>query len=278
MVREPQKRLWTLVIGAALLGAPTAAAHEPIFGLGPRPIWKGGVGLETELEREREEIDGVWSLKQELLYGITSDIAVTFETPYVLEKQQGDSTESGFGDTLVRAKWRFFRNEVWGGVYHAALLGGVELPTGKPSGSQLGSGGYDYFVGLAGAYEGRRWLGFSGARYRFNRADKQGFARPDVFLYDTAVGFRPVKTEYKRPDLVLMFEVNGEVFQKAQRGGEGLRGTGGNRMFGAVGAWITYRNWAFKPGFQFPLVQRMGDLRQERDFRAVFAVEVHFGG
>ena len=43
----------TLVFAIAL-AVSNAAAHEPIFGLGPRPIWKGGFGFETELERERE--------------------------------------------------------------------------------------------------------------------------------------------------------------------------------------------------------------------------------
>jgi hypothetical protein len=264
-----------LVLMTALV-APRASAHEPIFGLGPRPIWKGGLGFETELERQREEIDSVWSLKYELLYGITSDLAVTLELPHLVEKRTGTETGSGLGDVLLRGKWRFYRNEVWGGIYHAAVLGGIEFPTGRTSGVALGSGSYDYFIGLAGAYEGRRWLSFGTARYRFNTENGQGFARPDVFLYDLAVGVRPVKTQYTRPDVVLMFEVNGEVFRRAQQNGVAVPGSGGDRVFGAAGVWFTYRNWAFKPGVQFPLVQHMGGLRQRSDFRAVIAVEVHF--
>ena len=264
-----------LVIATAM-GASNAAAHEPIFGVGPRTIWKGGFGFETELEREREEIDSLWSLKYELLYGITSDIAVTLEVPHILEKREGAETASGLGDVLLRSKWRFYRNEVLGGIYHAAVLGGIEFPTGKTSGLALGSGSYDYFVGLAAGYEGRRWLTFGAARYRLNTGNSRGFARPDAFLYDMAVGFRPVKTEYTKPDTVLMFEVNGEVFQWAEQNGVPVSGTGGDRMFGSVGVWITYRNWAFKPGVQFPLLQHMGPLRQERDFRAVFTVEFHY--
>ena len=265
----------TLILVTVMV-ASTAAAHEPIFGLGPRTIWKGGFGFETELEREREEIDNVWSLQYELLYGITSDMAVTLEIPHLLEKREGTETASGLGDVVLRGKWRFYRNEVWGGIYQVAVMGGIEFPTGRSSGVALGSGSYDYFIGLAGAYEGRRWLGFGATRYRFNTENKEQFARPDVFLYYLAEGFRPVKTGYTRPDVVLMFEVNGEVFRRAQQNGVAVPGSSGDRMFGSVGAWITYRNWAFKPGFQFPLAQHMGAGRQDRDFRAVFSVEVHY--
>jgi len=271
----PKAQKIPVVILLVALTPGLARAHEPIFGIGPRTIWKNGFGLETEFEREREEVENVWSLREEILYGITADVALTLEIPYLLEKSDGRSQASGFGDTMLRGKWRFYRKEVWGGIYHAAILGGVEFPTGKTSGVALGSGSYDYFTGLAGAYEGRRWLNFGAVRYRFNTADKTGFARPDVFLYDAAVGFRPVLTEYTQPDVVLMFEVNGEVFRKAHRNGDPVAGTGGDRMFGAFGVWFTYRNWAFKPGVQFPLVQNMGPLRQQRDFRAVFAVEFH---
>lgn len=264
------------VILATVLVASSATAHEPVFGQGPRTIWKRGFGFETEIEREREEIGSVWALKYELLYGITSDIAVTLEVPHLLEKREGIQKESGLGDILLRGKWRFYRNEVWGGIYQVAVLGGIEFPTGRTSGVALGSGSYDYFLGLAGAYEGRRWLSFGDVRYRFNNESGQGFSRPDVFLYDAAVGFRPVKTDYTKPDVVLMFEVNGEVFRQARQNGVPISGTSGDRLFGAVGAWITYRNWAFKPGFQFPLVQQMAALGQERDFRAVFSVEFHY--
>ncbi|MFQ5818187.1 MAG: hypothetical protein ACE5H2_09585 [Terriglobia bacterium] len=269
------KRMLPLLLATAL-AAPNVFAHEPIFGLGPRTIWKNGIGFETELEREREELDRIWALKYELLYGITPDLAITLELPHLLQKQVGTETDSGLGDILLRGKWRFYRHEVWGGMYQAAVLGGVEFPTGDTAGVGLGSGSYDYFLGLAGGYEGRRWLGIGAARYRFNTQNAQGFARPDVVLYDLAVGIRPVKTAYTRPDVVFMFEINGEVFRHAEQDGRRVPGTSGDRMFAALGTWITYRNWAFKPGIQLPLAQHMGPLRQERDLRAVFAVEFHY--
>ena len=268
------KRRAALLVLLLCLLVGIAQAHEPIFGLGPRTIWKGGFGFETEIEREREQLQSGWVLKHELLYGITADVAVTFELPYVLARGNPDGkVQRGFGDALVRGKWRFFRHEVWGGIYHAALLAGIELPTAEravSSGDQ-----YDYFLGMAGAYEGRRWLVFGDVRYRWNTGRVARKNRPDVVLYDVAVGIRPVKTEYEKPDTVIMFELNGEVFRVGELGSPLPGGLPGHRRYAAVGVWFTYRNWAIKPGFQVPVNQPGGPNHGMSDYRAVFAVEFH---
>lgn len=252
-------------------------AHEPIFGIGPRTIWKNGLGLEIEAERDQSHLENSWALHYEAIYGITENVAITFEAPHFLERNEGGLTQSGLGDVLLRGKWRFYRKDIPGGVYQASLLGGVEFPTGDShSVPRLGSGSYDYLVGAAAAYEGRTWLLFGTARYRFNTENDEAVKDGNVFLYDLALGWRPVKTDYLRPDWVLMIEVNGQVFAPREIGGTRLTITKGSRLFGAVGLWLTYRNWAFKPGIQFPIYQNfdIGDFKS--DYSAVFAVEVHF--
>ncbi len=242
--------------------------HEPIFGIGPRTIWKNGFGMEVGLDRDKSRREESWGFEYEVLYGLTADWAVTAEMRQVLDRSGEGGT--GFGDLLLRTKYRFYRNDVPGGVFHAAVLGGVEFPTGAGG---LGSESTDFFAGLSGAFEGRRWLIFATARYRVNTKGANDVRQGNVFLYDVAMGLRPVKTGYYQPDLVLMAELNGQVFGEREVRGRRVAGSSGDRLLAGFGAWITYRNWALKPGMQVPVYTNLNG--GELDYRIVLAVEFH---
>lgn len=256
-----------------LSGPPSSpgsiARHEPIFGLGPRTIWAGGYGLEIGLDRDKSKREKSWGLDYHVLYGLTANWSVTAEMHQVLTGT-GDHSP-GLSDLMIRSKYRFFRNDVPGGVYHAAVLGGVELPTAT-AGLRAQSS-TDVFGGLSGAYEGRRWLLFLTARYRVNSEGADDVTPGNVFLYDAALGLRPVLTGYYQPDVVLMGELNGQVFGTHEKGGVDVEGSAGDRLLAAFGAWVTYRNWAFKPGIQVPVYNDLpgGAL----DYRFVVAIEMH---
>ncbi len=56
----------------------TAQAHEPIFGLGPRVDFRGAIGIEAEVEIEREgPRNGESSLNYEVLYALTNSFLTT---------------------------------------------------------------------------------------------------------------------------------------------------------------------------------------------------------
>jgi outer membrane putative beta-barrel porin/alpha-amylase len=244
------------------------AKHEPIFGIGPRTIWKNGLGFEVGLDRDKSRREETIGLGYHALYGITADWAVTAEADQVLSQSAGGQT--GAGDVMIRSKYRFYRNDIPGGVFHAAVLGGVEFPTGT---SGLSSESTDFFAGLSAAFEGRRWLMFGTGRYRFNRKGTNDIKRGNVFLYDVAMGLRPKKTSYYKPDLVIMAELNGQIFAARELEGREIAESSGSRLLAGFGAWITYRNWALKPGVQLPVYVNLegGDLT----YRFVIAVEFH---
>lgn len=247
--------------------ASTIQAHEPIFGIGPRTIWLHGFGFEAGLNIQSYTRQALYEMEYEVLYGITENWAVTLSAPQALS---GAGTEGlAFGNLGIRSKYRFYKNDVPGGVYHAAVLGGVDLPTGN---SDISPNTTDAFAGLSGAYEGRRWLMFATGGYRFN-STLNNIDRGNVFLYDVAAGFRPVKTGYYDPDVVLMAELNGQVFGANKQNGAVIPGSEGGRLFAGFGAWVTYRNWAFKPGVQIPVVDNVG--RESPVPRFTFAVEFH---
>lgn len=243
-------------------------AHEPIFGVGPRTIWKHGFGYEMGVVQASLPGDDHWQLDYHLVYGFTPDWSVTAETHQPLATDQ--DFLGNFGELGLMTKYRFYRQDVEGGVYHAALIGGTKFPLTTAGHDDAATG---LIGGLSGAYEGRRWLLFGTGRYRVNLVQEQKTSPRWIVPYDVAVGFRPVLTSFYEPDVVLMAEWNGQIAGDQLHDGTTASGTGGSRLLAGIGAWITYRNWAFKPGIQLPVYNTLsGD---DLNYRWVFAVEFH---
>lgn len=165
------------VLLASLLLPVLSFAHEPIFGLGPGTIFKGGVGVETEYEREGSE-EG---LATELLYGLTEDVSVTF---------RAFNDFSRFQSYAGRVKFRLWKRYMPGTLDSFSVIVGVIQSAERNVSYGL--------VGAAVGRESRRWYFFADVR----SADK--------FYLDGAVGIRPWLTEYLKPDLVLLTEFNYE--------------------------------------------------------------------
>lgn len=273
-----------LLLGIGLSWPPVGLAHEPIFGLGPHTIFRGGVGIEMELEHEREtgleEVERATALHTELLYGLTDNLALTLAVPAFLgrhqERQQTVVSASGLGDVALRVKYRFWRRDLLGTQDSAAVVMGVKFPTGRDTAlPRLGSGSTDFLFGLAAARESRRWYFFGDIRYRYNTTGSERQRAGDGFFVDIAVGIRPWLTEYYQPDLVLLVELNAETRFRSRRDGQIIPDSGSQQWFLSPGFFFTYRNWAVKGGVQIPVLQRVRGNHPEADVRLALAVEVH---
>jgi hypothetical protein len=242
-----------LFICLGVISPTLSHAHEPIFGFGPRIDFKGAMGLQAGIltQKRGDEVDTL--LEYQAFYAISTEYMLIFSMPQFLGKGSFGDNAASLGDTLLVLKHRFYRKDVFGGVYQAAAFGGVSIPTGNED-KGVGTGSFGFLGGLAADYEGRRQLHFIDARVL---TDTDGNT---TLFYDIAPGFRPFLTEYKQPDLVFLLELSGAV------------GNDRSNLYIGPTAWLTYRNWAFKPGIQLPLYREDGDV----DFRAVFEVEFHF--
>lgn len=267
-----------------LIQTISAFAHEPIFGLGPHVIYKGGVGVEVEIDGERssgnQKTDEELAIDTEIIYGITSDLAATLIIPGILNKVEKTATEdqssSGFGDASLRLKYRFWRRDSPGIQDSAAIILGGKFPTGdeneKP---KLGSGSTDFLFGLAVARESRRWYYFGDFRYRLNTQNDQ-FKAGDKIFADVAIGIRPWLTEYLEPDWVFLVEMNWETQQRNELFEKDVSDSGGNLLFVSPGFFLTYRNWAVKGGVQVPVYQNLYGNQPEVDYRFALGIEIHF--
>ena len=114
-------------------GGPQSSVlnHEPVFGVGPHTTWRGGWGMELELESEGGEL----VVPVELLYGVTEELTVTAVLPFRNPVQNGSLGSVGF-----RAKWRFATVFSPGRADALAVVGGVTVPrasAGTPAGGPV---------------------------------------------------------------------------------------------------------------------------------------------
>ena len=265
---------WALGVALALIPL-WAQAHDPVFGLGPHVLYKGGVEVAAEAAAGKRGTEREDELALELTYGLTGDWAVGLDLPW-RRVDEGTAARSGGGDIALFTKYRFWRHDTLGAQESAAVLAKLKLPTADDGGDPpLGSGTTDALLGLTWGYESRRWYRWASLRYRRNGEDDSGLRRSDALLLDLVGGIRPRPTGYLEPDTVWLLELNGEHLRPAERNGQTVAGSGRTEWFVSPGLFWTLRNFAVKAGVQLPVYSaRRGD-QPRSDWRARLILEWH---
>ena len=267
--------IWRGLGVAACLASGAAWAHDPIFGLGPHVLYKGGVEVAPELHVDKKGSERETELGVELTYGLTGDWAAGVEVPY-MRKKEGGQTSRGSGDASLFTKYRFWRHDTLGAQESAAVLVKVKLDTGdKNKTPALGTGTTDTILGLAYGYEGRKWYRWASIRYRHNGTNDAGLRRGDKILVDLVGGIRFKPTDYLKPDTVWLLELNGEYGKHAELNGVEQVNTGGTEWFLSPGIFWTKRNFAIKAGVQIPIASDLNGNQEESDYRAKLVFEWH---
>lgn len=263
-----------LIVISTIMTSPVWA-HDPIFGLGPHVLFKGGLEVAPEVHvskrgSERESEFGV-----ELTYGLTGDWAIGVELPYS-KKEEAGMNSSGRGDASLFTKYRFWRHDTLGAQESMAILVKVKFDTAVDNKTPaLGSGTRDTILGFAYGYEGRKWYRFASIRHRRNGKNDAGLRRGDKWLLDFVGGIRFKPTGYREPDTVWLLELNGEYGQRAKSNGVTLANTGGTEWFLSPGIFWTKRNFAIKAGVQIPIASDLNGRQEEFDYRAKLVFEWH---
>lgn len=206
-----------------------------------------------------------------LSYGVTKDVALVMETSYDLFEQARnpatgqESTDSGFGDTLLMAKWRIWKKDTGPiDTIRVALLGGVETPTGSDG---FGSESFDPLIG-ATVTAIRERQGFNGAvRYKFNTGGATTWHGPgdgpaDALFVDGACLYRLTPEVYDvntKGALYGLVEMNG-IYES----------NGDREIILAPGLMYEAKSFAVELSVQLP-------VWQEIDERPVMAYGMSIG-
>jgi len=256
---------------SAVVASSQAWAHDPVFGLGPHVLFKGGVEISPQYKVDEAGDNESNELALELTYGLTGDWSAGIDIPYV-DKSSPASSESGQGDLAVFTKYRFWRGDGPGVQQSTTALLKVITDTGDDN---VSTGTTDSILGLAYGYESRKWYRWAALRHRFNDENDTGFRRGDKTLFDLVGGIRLKKTTYLEPDTVWLLELNGEFSQRAEFGGAELSNTGGTEWFLSPGIFWTKRNFAVKAGVQIPVSSNLNENQEKTDYRAKVVLEWH---
>ncbi len=259
-----------LALLGSLISVP-ALAHDPIFGLGPHVLFKGGVEIAPEVQTIKSGNKEKTKLALELTYGLTGDWAAGIDIPYI-DKSNKDKSASGQGDLSVFTKYRFWRDDGPGLQQSMSLALKLETNTGDKA---VSSGTTNGILGLAYGYEGRRWYRWSALRYKFNGENDEGLRQGNKLLFDLVGGLRMKRTGYLEPDTVWILELNAEDTQRTQTNRVDLANTGGSEWFISPGIFWTKRNFAVKAGIQIPVASQLNGEQQQTDYRAKVVLEWH---
>ncbi|MAN62605.1 MAG: hypothetical protein CMI60_11750 [Parvibaculum sp.] len=255
-------------------------AHGPVFSPGPETIFKGGtqltLGFDTEGATGVGEVAREYKPFLEAEYGVTADWQVGIKIPYAW-KEETDRTANGLGDIVLDTKYQFWKRDLPGAQYKAAAFLQLELPTGDDDSTpRLGSGSTDVFTGIATGYESRRWYWFASGAYRVNTKGAGGLEKGDKQFLNVVGGVRPILTEYKEPDTVLMLELNWERAGRDELNGSDLANTGGWQLFFSPVFWWTYQQTAVRGGVQIPIAESLNERQATPDYRARLELVYHF--
>jgi len=259
-----------LIVLLSSLATPVLA-HDPVFGLGPHVLFKGGVEIAPEVHQDKAGDKKANELGLELTYGITGDWSAGIVLPYE-DRSDATSSSSGQGDVTLFTKYRFWRRDSPGLQESLSLAVKLKTDTGD---DDIGTGTTDSLLGLAYGYEGRRWYRWAALRYRFNNENDAGLRRGDKVLFDLVGGIRMHQTSYREPDTVWLLELNGEFGQRAELGGIEQVNSGGTEWFVSPGIFWTLRNFAVKAGVQIPLASDLNGVQEKTDYRAKVVLEWH---
>jgi len=263
--------VYLLIFFAMSLMGSVALAHDPVFGLGPHVLFKGGVEIAPEIEVDKSGDTESSKLAMELTYGLTGDWAAGVKVPYV-DKSNVTGSESGQGDLTVFSKYRFWRKDRPGLQESMSVAVKVKADSGDAS---VGTGSTDGVLGLTYGYEGRKWYRWAALRYRMNGEGNSTLQRGDKILFDLVGGVRLKQTGYLEPDTVWLIELNGESTEKAELNGIVQNNSGGIEWFVSPGIFWTKRNFAVKAGVQIPVLSRLNGVQQETDYRTRLILEWH---
>ena len=275
-----------LFLGAAItvtmaIGINTPLlAHGPLFSPAPETIFKDGTQLTFGFDAQKATGAGItqkeYKTTIEANYGLTADWEIGIEAPYSWKELNG-ANANGIGDITLDTKYQFWGLNVPSAQYKASALLKVKLPTGKDSTTpRLGSGSTDVTAGLVTGYESRRWYWFSSGVYKANGEGSGNFTKGDRQSLNLVGGVRPVLTNYKEPDTVLMLELNWENAGRDDLAGVSVANTGGWELFVSPVIWWTYRQIAVRGGVQVSVANDLNGNQPATDFRGRAELVYHF--
>ncbi len=236
--------------GALISYGSTFATREPVAALG---------GIIPVTARPTFSYDGDF----DFTWGFFSNFDLEVTAPIVANHFDfgGSSTApeargTGFGDTMVLVKYRFYRKDSPRGTSQLSVTFGPKLPTGRtdlrdesgallPAGLQAGSGSADFFLGANWTYTGvfniRRLVADEDFRSLLRTTGTQDTKLGDEISSRFWLSYRPYESKYASRDWFIGPDVTWLHAQNDRVGGVEQAGSGGDALLAGVTTYVDAR-------------------------------------
>lgn len=217
---------------------------------------------------------------QILAYGVTPKLTGFALLPILAHREiEADGRtvvqDEAIGDLTLLARYTFHHDDYAPlSTRRAALLGGVELPSGA---DRFGTPSFDPILGLVGTWAANRHELDADLLFTAT-TERHDVETGDVLRYDLAYRYR-LWPERFRGRLVQwngLLELNGRWESVTEEEGRTQGDTGGSVLFLSPGVQLITSRFVVEASLQIPVLQDLRGPQLEKDFVGVLGVRIPF--
>ena len=224
-------------------------------------------------------------------HGFTPDFAAVWLVPYVDRKMEsvaaGTQRATGIGDMAMLGKFRFWKKDWKRSTAQLALIGGVEMPTGKthasaagvrlPPGLQPGSGSWDPFIALSGNVSLDLFRFDASVFYKVNTEGAQQFDEGDFLSIQGSAAYRFLFTKYPGPTASASVGLQYRYQDHHKLAGVTVANSGSDELLLRFGIGVhPTPQWDVSVSVDVPIYQDMNGMQLAQDIRLFVGVGVRF--
>ncbi len=227
------------------------------------------------------------------VFGLHRNLTMALTVPYVNRRlrRSGSPTlrSQGLGDITLSGKYRYYQNSEVSKTTEAAILLGLELPTGRTDrrdhGMRLaqplqpGSGSLDTILGTAFTHIDNRLLINADLFWKIN-AKADNFRFGDTYRFDVGAQYRIYPERYERSDqltVLLIAELNGSYAEQNRLHSVTQRDSGGLKVLASPGIQvIVSETLLFEASLQLPIIQNLHGDALEQEYGTIIGLRWRF--
>ena len=253
-------------------------------------------------------IDFINSYSLSASYGITDDLTLNVQLPYVTRKgiRAGEDVGGGvyevhphddikeLGDASALLQYKVYDDK-----FKVALIAGIKAPTGKDDVTfegevleadlQSGSGSLDLFAGVAFTKDFEDFSLHSDLLYKYNNKGVGESELGDIFTYNVALSYNLVdhkphvslteseKENHRGYSVDTFIELNGERARQDRFNGSIANNTGHNIIFATTGLQVsTENNYSLSFSVSVPVYQDMIGVQNNVSYKSTIGIGKSF--
>ena len=238
-------------------------AHEPLYGLGPDVLFKGGLNPHLTFHFNKRELESEMAFG----YGITRNWTGVLEMSSVKE-----GSNFHLGSYMIKSNYRFLKIDKPGLSYKASFVSELIMPFENTKVENGEHNEKSFNCTFTAGQESLKWYWFVNAGFEKNLISGS-FEKENYFRYGVTLGARPFKPDYYKPDIVFLIETTGKYYQKAIIEPVVTENKNGSNINIAPTFIFTYRNFALRGGLQFGVYNSENILKTETNGK--ITIELH---